>query len=173
MEWLHLIALTSVQATEETVTRVPSFPNHLWFWDWGCRGQWEQVLTEGCPSTTGWSSARKSHMPFLKAGDWSRTTTVGLVHLQSPPQFTKLVHHLLSSTLRPIFWAAYSLLKGPAQLLFVTCDKEDGFTGQSGQVYFSQSSVSEDPVVCKAGMRKYQENTNKQTIPMATSLSHS
>lgn len=54
----------------------------------------------------------------------------------------------------PVLWAAFSLLKCPAQLLLVMRNKGYAFTGQSGQVYFTQSSVAEDPVVGKAGIRK-------------------
>lgn len=73
----------------------------------------------------------------------------------------------------PVLWAAFSLLKCPAQRLLVIRNKGDAFTGQSGQVDFTQSGVAENPVVCKAGIRKQPEKTSKQTVPVAIAISHS
>lgn len=90
-----------VPATEEIITTVPGFPNRLWSLETGAvMATGSKCSWKAAPAQQGWSSGRKPHMPFPKAGNWSCTTTVDLLHLQWSLQFK---HHVgaafLSSTL--------------------------------------------------------------------------
>lgn len=75
MEWLHLIVLTSSQPHKRFYNNRSCCPNHLWSLDWE---HWEQVLTEGCPSTREAMLWNKAQTPFPRAGTWGCTTTADL-----------------------------------------------------------------------------------------------